>query len=85
MVWASINAFSRIYIGVHFPGDILGGLTLGIILGYLIYELYLKFIPRYITVTYHNKRVLKTGLAGTFSQQNLLIFTLGIMTSHNFV
>ena len=28
-VWAVFNAYSRIYLGVHYPGDILGGLMVG--------------------------------------------------------
>ncbi len=29
LVWASVVAYSRVYLGVHFPGDILGGAVLG--------------------------------------------------------
>ena len=39
-LWASINSFSRIYLGVHFPGDILCGAVLGTAIGSLIYLLY---------------------------------------------
>lgn len=31
--WASVVAFSQIYVGVHFPLDVIGGALLGIILG----------------------------------------------------
>jgi undecaprenyl-diphosphatase len=36
IAWALIVSYSRIYLGVHFPGDILGGMLLGIILGIII-------------------------------------------------
>lgn len=39
-VWASIVSYSRIYLGVHYPFDILGGATLGAIIGYLVYLLH---------------------------------------------
>ena len=37
--WAVIIAYSRIYLGLHYPGDILGGALLGIGLGYGIFRL----------------------------------------------
>ena len=38
--WAALNAYSRIYLGVHYPGDILVGTLVGVSVGYLIYLLY---------------------------------------------
>ena len=38
--WASVVSFSRIYSGVHYPADIVGGALLGCALGYLISSLY---------------------------------------------
>jgi undecaprenyl-diphosphatase len=37
--WAAIIAYSRIYLGVHFPGDVLGGAILGILIGITIHRL----------------------------------------------
>ena len=34
-LWAIIVSYSRIYIGVHFPGDVIIGSCFGIITGYL--------------------------------------------------
>ena len=39
MVWALIVSYSRIYLGVHYPGDVLGGAILGIILGLVFFTL----------------------------------------------
>ncbi|MCH2232841.1 MAG: phosphatase PAP2 family protein [Crocinitomicaceae bacterium] len=38
-LWAAIVAYSRIYLGVHYPGDILGGALLGITVGYSVYRI----------------------------------------------
>lgn len=40
VIWAAVVGYSRIYLGVHYPGDVLCGSILGIIIGYGIYKLY---------------------------------------------
>lgn len=35
LVWAFINCYSRIYLGVHYPGDIIVGALIGSAIGYL--------------------------------------------------
>jgi len=44
--WATLVSYSRIYLGVHFPGDIIGGAVLGIVLAFIIHKLYLAFSNR---------------------------------------
>ena len=39
--WAIMIAYTRIYLGVHYPGDVLGGAILGILIGFGIYKLLL--------------------------------------------
>ena len=43
LAWACLNSYSRIYLGVHFPGDILCGAVLGTVIGTLTYLIY-RFI-----------------------------------------
>lgn len=40
LVWAVINSFSRIYLGVHFPGDVLCGALLGASIAIVTYLMY---------------------------------------------
>ena len=37
--WAAISSYTRIYMGVHYPGDILCGAVLGILIGLIIWKL----------------------------------------------
>lgn len=47
IVWALLNCYSRIYLGVHYPGDILGGLLIGWISYEIIKKLYVYIIKRF--------------------------------------
>jgi undecaprenyl-diphosphatase len=40
LLWATIVSYSRIYLGVHYPGDVLGGMLFGSLIGWLIFKLY---------------------------------------------
>lgn len=39
-LWATLTSYSRIYLGVHFISDIVGGMLLGSIVGFLVYLLF---------------------------------------------
>lgn len=45
-VWATFNSYSRMYLGVHYPGDILGGIVLGLLLGGLMFWSMKKICPK---------------------------------------
>jgi len=42
VIWAGLVSYSRIYLGVHYPADILAGACLGILIGILIWKLFLE-------------------------------------------
>ena len=59
IIWSLTNCWTRLYLGVHFPGDILVGLTWGFIVGTSVYFLYRRLTRhwraegrRYITTEY---------------------------------
>ena len=41
-IWPIIFVMSRIYVGVHYPGDIIVGMIVGIIFAIVFYKLYVK-------------------------------------------
>jgi len=38
--WAVLQCYSRVYLGVHYPGDILGGIVVGMLVGWGVWALW---------------------------------------------
>jgi len=43
--WAGLIAGSQVYVGVHYPGDVLGGALLGILIGWMVGTVLKRWIP----------------------------------------
>ena len=37
LFWATLVSYSRVYVGVHYPADLLGGAILGTVVGILVF------------------------------------------------
>ncbi len=55
LAWAVLVSYSRIYLGVHYPGDILGGALLGSAFAIIFYRLYQYSMRKYIVPRYYKK------------------------------
>jgi undecaprenyl-diphosphatase len=40
LIWAAVVSYSRIYVGVHYPLDVVTGMLIGALLGYIFYRLH---------------------------------------------
>lgn len=73
LAWAAVNSYSRIYLGVHFPGDILCGAVVGTLIGLSVYMFY-AFI--------HNKiEQQPTRITANYTRSGFLVEDVNIMTS----
>ena len=45
LTWAVLQCYSRVYLGVHYPGDILGGIVVGVLAAWLVWRL-MRWIQR---------------------------------------
>lgn len=52
LIWAAVVGYSRIYLGVHFPGDVICGSLLGASIGWLIYRFYLITDNKFLSKRY---------------------------------
>jgi undecaprenyl-diphosphatase len=46
-LWAALMSYTRIYLGVHYPGDILVGAIVGLLCGWIAFQFTLWLIARY--------------------------------------
>lgn len=62
VIWSLVNCWTRIYLGVHFPGDILVGLLWGAVVGTCVWVFYSKVSKRAVApANYVSSQYTKTG------------------------
>ena len=76
VTWSLLNCWTRLYLGVHYPSDIVCGLLLGAIVGILVYlgycKLYSRISPR---IKYISNQYTSTG----YDHDDIDIFMTVIM------
>ena len=73
LLWAVLNSFSRIYLGVHFPGDILCGAVLGSVIGVLMYLIY-SFVRKKIEFS-------SVRITANYTKSGYLVSDVRLMTT----
>jgi len=76
--WALVISLSRIYLGVHYPLDIVGGAVLGIFIAYICYKM-LIFTDIHFFITL-DSRIEKTNLKARQAGMITFVFLLLIVT-----
>ena len=66
VIWSFTNCWTRMYLGVHFPGDILVGLTWGLIVGSFAYFVFYRVTRR---LAASNHRFVSTNYTTTGYQR----------------
>ena len=69
--WALLQCYSRVYLGVHYPGDILGGVIVGVLAGWLIWRL-----MRWIQHRHHLPQGLYTRTEATIMASSIALTIL---------
>lgn len=80
VLWSLVNCWTRMYMGLHYPGDILAGLLWGAASGSIVYfiylKAYLKMLPRY---NYISSQYSQTGYSLADLDGVLAILTLTVV------
>ncbi|HEY5511198.1 MAG TPA: phosphatase PAP2 family protein [Prolixibacteraceae bacterium] len=85
--WACLIAYTRIYLGVHYPGDILGGMLLGAFIGWAVYRLLILVESRFFPIHPYQRSKLNLNELETVVVPATLIlfftFTLVVLMMQN--
>lgn len=80
VIWSLINCWTRLYLGVHYPSDILCGMIIGIIVGILVYLLYYKIYLRISPkINYISNQYTSTGYDNDDIDKAMVILMLTLV------
>jgi undecaprenyl-diphosphatase len=76
--WAILNSYSRIYLGVHYPGDIIGGAIVGLLIAWGLSIAYHKVMMRYTTNAMKSNSIRQHPEISKYTR--IIVFTLILST-----
>ena len=80
--WSLLNGWSRLYLGVHFPSDVLFGFLYGAVIGILIFSFYKRFYSEMsFQTTYISSQYTSSGYERKDVDVVLVVFLLTTLTT----
>lgn len=73
-LWAIVNAYSRIYLGVHYPGDIIGGMIVGFIAVWFVYA----FLKKYQPIIFKSNKYKPKFIKRFWNSEKLISLVVGV-------
>ena len=74
--WAVLQCYSRVYLGVHYPGDILGGIVVGVLAGLLVW-----LLMRWIERRWHIPQGIYNRVDANIIAGSVAVTILGLLTA----
>lgn len=74
VIWAVIMGYSRIYLGIHYMSDVLGGMIIGSFIGYLTYFLYSFSINKLSVKTNYVKLAIYSPVSVKILTFNMIVY-----------
>jgi undecaprenyl-diphosphatase len=82
-IWATVTAYSRIYLGVHYPLDILGGILVGLFAAYTCFFVIKKLRPSllelHLNVNYEQSKTIIPLTALGLSFIAIVVYSISIL------
>lgn len=80
IIWSLINCWTRLYLGVHYPGDILVGLLWGGLIGTAVWYLHSRLLPQPMApANYVSSQFTKTGFQQEHANVLVVVVTLTVI------
>ena len=75
-LWAVMVSYSRIYLGVHFVSDVVGGMICGLIISFFIYKLYYLIQKKSSVITDNIYSIKRINIMSAIMICYIIIFTI---------
>lgn len=76
--WALLNCWTRVYLGVHYFGDVLVGTVCGVLVGLIVYAVFARFIGRHEATVVQSRYDVQTVTGYAVADARILVTALSL-------